>query len=223
MIISDSEEFVFVHNPKCAGTTVRKSLLQFDTRSNHYWMFGDLYGRKVDKAHMPYGIACQFDPSVKFAFENYAVFGFVRNPISRTISAFNETHNRLLLQSEVGQTELDEYIDTLNDFVLSLTKERVSGLNFRYRHFVKQSLMFFDGKKSKADLIVKLEDLKKPEAENSIVHLVPCLKDVAPIWNQAKKNIKNVKMSSKDILTKPAMDKIFELYEDDFLMFGYSN
>ena len=44
MLISDSHKFAFIHIPKCAGTTVRKSLLKFDTRNNFYWMHNTLEG-----------------------------------------------------------------------------------------------------------------------------------------------------------------------------------
>ena len=37
MIISDINKFIFLHIPKCGGTTIRESLMKFETRNNFYW------------------------------------------------------------------------------------------------------------------------------------------------------------------------------------------
>lgn len=221
MIISDSHKFVFIHNPKCAGTTVRRSLLQFDTRFDYYWMYGELFGRKVDKAHLPYDLACAFDPSVGNAIEKYTTFGFVRNPISRTFSAFNEVNKKLLKEANQGGDNFKLYVNSLNQFVMSLNSDNVSGLHVRYRHFVRQSDMFYSGSKSIADKVIKLEEIGDARNLNSLCCLIPALSDVISEWSSKKKNIKEISFSRDEVLSEAAVNHIREIYSRDFDLFGY--
>ena len=67
MIIGDIHEFIFIHIPKCAGTSVRSALFQHETRNNYYWYHHQIPGARdedpkplIDKAHMPLAIMKRF-------------------------------------------------------------------------------------------------------------------------------------------------------------------
>jgi hypothetical protein len=92
MIISERRGFIFLHNPKCAGTTVRTALSRFDTTGNFFWGFDQWRGHKIDKAHLPLFVTRSKYPDYFSLFGQTFVFMFVRNPYQRAISAFNETH-----------------------------------------------------------------------------------------------------------------------------------
>ena len=126
MIISDKYRFVFIHNPKCGGTSVRKALQDYDTRNNHFWMFAEVYGVKVDKAHMPLYLLRVYSPQDYDILKTYFTFMFVRHPIERCISGFNETHKGLVRDLVSKKVTYDEYCATLNSFVQGLTEKKIN-------------------------------------------------------------------------------------------------
>ena len=89
MIISDRRQFVFIHNPKCAGTALRAVLMPFDTTGNFFWLHDTCNGRKIDKAHMPLFMMRQRFPEYFALLPRYLTFMAVRNPFTRAISALN--------------------------------------------------------------------------------------------------------------------------------------
>ena len=218
MIISDSEKFIFIHNPKCAGTTVRRSLMKHETRSNRYWMFADLDGRKIDAAHMPLFVFKRFSEHDYKLLQSYFVFGFVRNPLSRCLSAYNEIHKKQYQEMATGQISLDEYASAVNAFILKIRPHEVYGHNLRYRHFTLQTNMFFDGSKRMADLILKTEEMAK--AESMLGQFSKELEACASTWND-KKNVKNLDHHYTQVFTDQTTSHIASVYEKDFVNFDY--
>lgn len=219
MIISDTKEFIFIHNPKCAGTTVRLSLHDYDTRGNNFWMHSDVYGKKIDKAHMTLNILNCGYPEVIKDMSKYFVFGFVRNPLTRVISAFNETHQKLLNDASDDLKKRDEYIRSLNEFCSSLNRNNTKGWSFPYRHCVQQKHMFYFNKKNKADLIMKTEDLNVEIDKLNV--LLPCLSEVSNTWIKNIKNKKNISFDARECLTKKTIGIIQDTYSEDYEIFGY--
>ncbi|WP_310673180.1 hypothetical protein [Burkholderia multivorans] len=54
MLYSDSLKFVFLHNPKSAGSSVRKALEPYDDSNGRYWhcTYSYQHARLVDQAHI---------------------------------------------------------------------------------------------------------------------------------------------------------------------------
>jgi hypothetical protein len=99
MIISNSRKFIFVHIPKCGGTTVSNMLERFirpqDITLNLNPHIG--WDRYIDAYRDKYGLfkhstAAEIAQAMgtKF-FSEYTVFTFCRNPFARLYSAFNFT------------------------------------------------------------------------------------------------------------------------------------
>jgi len=219
MVISDSQKFIFLHNPKCAGTTVRKSLKPFDTRNDYYWLFDDLDSCKVDKAHMPMHVLKRYNYHDFCLLEEYFVFGFVRNPYERIISAFNEGNKELYKKFSSGVVNIKEYKVLLNDFCSTLTTDNLSGWNIKYRHAVRQSEIYYLGYKNYADLIFKVENMA--ECSKKMEALFPSLLLAVECWS-SKKNAKPVKFLYDELLEKNSIDTIRREYEKDFLLFDYN-
>ena len=53
MIICDSRQFVFIHNPKCAGTSVRSALQPYDSTGLLFARHDTWNGYKVETTHLP--------------------------------------------------------------------------------------------------------------------------------------------------------------------------
>ncbi|MDW2323633.1 sulfotransferase family 2 domain-containing protein [Vibrio sp. 1159] len=218
MLISDQKKFIFLHNPKCAGTTVRQLLMPYEDRNNHYWMFENVLGYKFDKAHMSLSTFRNFNTSDFELLEKYFTFGFVRNPYSRAVSAFSET-NMKLYNDFINGDKREEFLERLNNYCAKLTERNTTGFNVGFRHSIQQNKMFYFGGKCKADLIIKLEDLDSGLNKLSSLHvdIFNALKDI----NSKKRNQKPIKNSPENLLTKSSIDNLNRVYHDDFVLFDY--
>ncbi len=219
MIISDIDKFIFIHNPKCGGTTVRRSLARFDSRNDYYWMFLERYGVKVDKAHLPIELLRIYFPNEFSLMEKYFVFGFVRDPIDRFVSSFNEANQ--LLYKKVIALDMSEnaYLEKINQCAVKLNERNVSGLDFGFRHFVEQNKMFYSEGKCYADSIIKIE------AMDSCPDIFRILKEnlveASMEWNVSKVNVKKLEFSPRDGLTLESLNNLKKVYRNDFILFGY--
>jgi len=219
MIISDKLGTIFIHNPKCAGTTVRLSLLPYETRANYYWMFDEINGHKVDKAHLPLSLLKYYNPSDFSLLKEYFVFGFVRNPYQRTISAFNEIHPFFYKKMSRNEIEFDDYRLKLNAFCINITDKKIQGWEFKYRHFIKQVDMYFLNKKCHADLILKLEEIDC--ASKKLSFFSTEIAGISSLWG-SKKNTKKLNYSSvEDLLDQKSIKNIDLVYAEDFDLFDY--
>lgn len=219
MIISESHHFIFIHNPKCAGTSMRVALKEFDTRANFYWGLTQLDNQKIDKAHLPLNILRRFQRADFNLLSKYFVFGFVRNPYERAVSSFNEQHAMLYKRLQTGEVEMPEYTLKLNTFIQNLTALNVNGWHIPQRHFVRQKDMFWLENKCHADLIIKLEDLNK--SLDLIGHFLPNVRDCLFNDFKKKRNTKPLKMDYLDLLTPESIKTINNIYKNDFLIFDY--
>ena len=89
MILSDEKRFVFVHIPKCAGSTIRfwlKDRVPFDTRFQSYITVNGLGSRHG--AHLPLGVLHDHFPDAFDKVRHYRSIAVIRDPVSRFHSAF---------------------------------------------------------------------------------------------------------------------------------------
>ncbi len=93
MIISHKHRFVFLHNPKCGGTSVRDALAQYaDVDSFRFCGYAD--SAVQDLSHLRVD---QWTREVWDAYrEGYFFFGLVRDPIDRFMSAMSEFRHQHL-------------------------------------------------------------------------------------------------------------------------------
>lgn len=92
MIVSDSEQFVFVHNPKCGGMSCHNALLKYDTRDNLFfeWRPVNPAGKILDLAHITPFQMRRFFPKAFEDVQGYVKFTFVRDPYQRFLSAVSQ-------------------------------------------------------------------------------------------------------------------------------------
>lgn len=218
MLISDDSKFVFLHNPKCAGTSVRSKLMKLENRNNLYWMFDEVNNCKIDKAHMSLSKFQDFNSQDYELLNDYFVFGFVRNPYSRIISAFNETHIPLYKQFN-ADLEGNDYILQLNNFCRSLNKNNTLGNHLRFRHCIQQHRIFYMNNKCKADLIIKLEDIGTGLDKLKILH--PRVYEAISDLHKSKKNQKPLAIKPEEILSEESLEHIRVVYSKDFSLFEY--
>ncbi|MFY0312381.1 sulfotransferase family 2 domain-containing protein [Leisingera sp. D0M16] len=92
MIVSDSEKFVFIHNPKCGGMSCHNALLKYDTRDNFFfdWKPVNKEGKVLDLAHVTPFQMRRFFPKAFAGVQDYVKFTFVRDPYQRYLSAISQ-------------------------------------------------------------------------------------------------------------------------------------
>ena len=91
MIISPKHQFVFVHIPKCAGTSVRTQLLKSDPEAialGKLGMHPEL--GQIDYGHIPLHQLRQHFPDYYQNLQDYTSFAVVRDPLERFGSALRQ-------------------------------------------------------------------------------------------------------------------------------------
>ncbi len=139
MLISHPKKFIFVHNYKVAGTSMRKALRSYDSKSfikayngqklkillgKYPWIFSDQFKGHVTAKELKKKLP-------KEIFEEYFKFGFVRNPWDWQVSLYKYMlKNTKHYQHELGKSfgSFENYLDWRVNKELRLQK------NFFYDH-----------------------------------------------------------------------------------------
>lgn len=209
MIISHKHKFVFVHNPKVAGTSIRKAFANLHDDDQTFWHQGwsESESRVIDLAHLT------ADTWPALVPETYTVFGFVREPYARFLSGLREVMRRH--SGELFGTSRPSFSVVL-DFVLSSALSPANiRYDWRYIHLCPQHHFFYVGAKCKADKVCAVENLEREwTGLQSLLGL--------------QVDLPHERRSSSDdlldaLLTHPqVVGKINSLYLRDFQLFGYN-
>jgi len=220
MIISDSHKFVFIHNPKCAGTSIRTCLESFDSYNFHFSGYRIIGNKLYGMMHLPLSVIQIHYPDIlENKIRKYYGFTVVRNPYTRTVSAFNMVfEHRFIEYSETRN--LDDYKEALNSFIhTSLEKDKILDYDYTLRHFSIQSdYVFLNGEKI-IDSIFKFENIPQDFDRMKWMNTVLAykLQNNLKMLNQREVNDNN----TIELLDRRSLDIINEIYEKDFINFGY--
>ena len=96
MIISDRNKFVFIHIPKCAGTSVRSRIEHLDDRNGAYSSRLDEHPELglLNYVHIPLQTLKDQFPSEYVCVETYRSMAVMRDPSSRFVSSVSQYCNR---------------------------------------------------------------------------------------------------------------------------------
>lgn len=142
MIINDGFRFVFIHIPKCGGTSVRAALAELDDRKDVYFARGrsahSALG-SLDYHHIPLRTLKQYFREDFDCVKEYLGFAVVRNPytrfpssISERLIAFKGRRPDDLSEKEVRR-EIHEAVEYLTDSSL-----RLPIVDPKFIHFSRQ-------------------------------------------------------------------------------------
>jgi len=226
MIISDTHRFIFLHNPKCAGTTVRRALSKYDTRNDKFWHFKTIPGpfperdTKIDLAHLSLALVKTYYPDEFRLFEQYLVFGFVRSPIDRLLSAYIEYNKNNIDFFDESDQAFSRNVRNLAKYIHKRASTSVT--DFTTRHAIEQREIYYNGDKNLADVLIRLEcpapGLKKISLFDP---------DLAKTIEKAlsEKNSNASKYSRKgemwNALPTSSKDLAIEYYSRDAVLFEY--
>lgn len=205
MIISHKHKFLFVHNPKVGGSSIRKVLAPFHDAATSFWHQGWDYdeNRVVDMAHLS---AYQWlvDDAVADLFK----FGFIRNPYDRFFSALNEfirRHSDSFPNLTVDKLEL----------VLTPASTRY---DWRFVHFCPQHVFFYVSGRSVVDFVGRHEHMERDWAAVSAL-TGSVFRPKLPIEHERKST--GDQFPPEWRVDRRVIQLVNRLYHRDFLLFGY--
>lgn len=199
MIYLPSQRAVFIHNPKCAGTSLVYALERmFEGSFQKFWGRSYLPTQDTicDLAHIKVGELPTFLPQQPIDF----TFGVVRDPYSRFVSAFK--HFR-------AYSGCDEKL-TPEDFAQRYLNHALLRHDWRLVHFAPQYSFFFVGQRCAVDLIGRMESMSD--------FLSALSKRLGFEIYLAKEN---VGPDDKVELSDDLIATINHFYARDFALFGY--
>lgn len=190
----DDLQCIFIHIPKCAGQSIRKSLFE-NLLPGHItlYTYQMIFSRKT--------------------FQDYFKFSFVRHPMDRLVSAF-------LFMKEGGAHDQDErwsqkYLSDFQDFetfvMTGLDDERI----LAYPHFRPQT-SFLTGQNGKigTDFIGHLESIKKDFIQ--VTSILGVERELVHINKTRAKDDEYATYYSDDM-----KDTVMSVYKRDFDVLGY--
>lgn len=213
MLISTSKKFIFIHNYKVAGTSVRNALKKYESK---YFYVASRVAQQ--SGLIDYKLFKIFDPHVtassaksilpKFIYDKYYKFGFVRNPWGWQFSLYS-----FMLKNKKHYQH--EHIKSLGSFG--------SYLKWRVEYELKHQKDFFyssNGEKM-VDHIGKLETITKDF--KLISNYIDITGVELPVLNVSTTNdwVKNYNLDTFNIV-KNAFKKDIECfdYSDDPVFYG---
>lgn len=210
MIISDIYKFWFIHNPKVAGSSVRKSLLRYNTSDLELWHQRHIpsLDRIIDMSH----IAAADVKHVVTVPDDYFKFGFIREPYERFFSAVGE-HSR---QNAIDLTSKE----VLSDFVINKLTQTSVRFDWNYSHFSPQHYYFYEGNKCIADFIGLQSQLYAEWTKVlGVLQLDPELHKLTHERNYGPEPV-ITEQYLNERLTKEALERVNQLYAKDWFWFG---
>jgi hypothetical protein len=218
MIISDTERFVFVHNPKCGGMSCHNALLQYDTRDNFFfeWKPVNPEGKILDMAHIiPFQLR-KFFPRVFADVEMYTKFTFVRDPYQRYMSAISQ-HLKLGTPQmrDAILSDPAAFYQVASAFAVSALKQYGVENDHKLVHFRPQvQFTNIDGH-CWVDHVFKLED-------STALHQSPVSRWLPEMAVANRTGGLAADGYKPELLSAQARARINDFYARDFENFGYA-
>lgn len=141
MIISDRHKFVFIHIPKCAGTSVRNPLTPFNDwqRAGPPWQKECSGIGELDYGHIPLFVLREHFPNEFQAMQEYWSFTVMRDPFARFASSVSQ-RLKMYGNQPIQKCSFDEIREAIDESINYLSSQPRNGylLPPEYIHFQKQ-------------------------------------------------------------------------------------
>ena len=139
MIVSDHHRFIFIHVPKCAGTSVRASVLPYHDADERFLRTVEQHPEfgPIDFRHLPLSLLREIDPEVFEKLKTYDSYALLRDPFQRFRSAMAQRAKMYLGKefAQLSEIELHSEINRVQDYLLSSP----SVIKPEFVHFTRQS------------------------------------------------------------------------------------
>ncbi|WP_171239020.1 sulfotransferase family 2 domain-containing protein [Ruegeria sp. HKCCA5763] len=139
MILSDRHRFVFIHVPKCAGTSVRASVLPYHDADERFLKTVERHPElgEIDFRHLPLHLLRDLDPDAFEKLKLYDSYALLRDPFQRFRSSLAQ-RAKMYLGKEFAQLEPKEIREEI-DKVISYLNSAPEVIASNFIHFARQS------------------------------------------------------------------------------------
>jgi hypothetical protein len=200
MVICHNKKCIYIHIPKTAGTSVEQFLRDHGRNGLEY--HGVRGGRSMH--HFTAFDLKRENPSI---FNIYYKFSIIRNPYDRLLSEYYWTPI-----PGIGYKSRQTKADFIT-YVSKVVNQKLFYDNIFNDHFIPQYLFIYNGKNSLVDQLFRYEDLD---------WTVDYLKKKLDI----NINFPNLNKSANSIIksewTPRQKERIYKIYQRDFIIFNYS-
>jgi len=198
--INKNKFYIFIHIPKCAGTSIEKATNTIDKEENGYGIIdGDTH-----KSYQHYLWSDYVSHLGKEKFESAFKFSLCRNPYTRIVSVYH-------FYSKFSKMKFSDFLEYIKNY-LNNSNQNTIGNTIENEHLIPQYRFLFDhNDKLKINKLFKFEQFNEIET---------FFKNELGINKIEKIFVSPAKQ--KHILTQQERDIIYNLYEKDFLLLGYS-
>lgn len=138
MIISDDHRFVFVHIPKCAGTSVKRRLRSIDTTGDQFFSIRE--HPRLGRIHLEHITLSDLAAHFPEAFDKlckYRSMAMVRDPMDRFFSAVFQRLREFRGQGQSAITP--ELIEAEAEMIARYLETGPERLDLEHVHFNRQS------------------------------------------------------------------------------------
>lgn len=205
MIISHKFQTVFIHIPKCAGTSIRNMLAEADPQCVRMWgwRWMERHQRYGDSAHMA---LIDLMPAHMAAVRDYTTVTLSRDPRQRFLSAVNQHLDQHKYRTPRTPSEI------LHE--LTSTSIRYDPA---YIHFCPQHYFIYTGKKRHVNHVLRIED---PQWVDQLKALL-----VFQGFPESALHLPELNQSTGavgDTLSDDDLRRLYQLYKRDYSLLGYT-
>ena len=210
MIIDENKRFIFIHNPRTGGTSIRKALSKYENTSGrnirkNLKQKQKKAGININKImfwHVNHSGMSMLKKVIPNIQEYNYTFACVRNPYERTYSYYNKTV-KLLKQKNI---DLNEYIDIMYEHHKHKTYEMLQ--IFPYSFWTKG-----------VDEVIRFEDLRNPKCWDDL--MVKCgMQETITRPHENRYYISN-QNEYRDYYSDTARKQISEIFEEAIETYKY--
>ena len=209
MPYNKEKKIIFIHIPKCAGTTIAKALDMYGNDGSHTLDLDHLYGfDDNDKIVLQSSLFKYYKNYLPIeTIQSCFVFGIVRNPYDRILSDYswsnrgcNSFHDFVLLVEKTLEEKTDEELMIFNK-------------QYHWNHYLPQ-YKYIENDSKQVDVILHYETLEEDfhkHVDETIV-LPHCNKSKHEFWKDFFSE------QGEGYSSIPLLNK---LYHEDFVRFNY--
>ena len=208
-MISDRYQLIFVHIPKCGGTSFESIIWDDSERTEeNLWMgIVDKYHNKYQTGGLQHLKSLQIRHCIgRRKFDDYFKFALVRNPFSKAVSQFKSMSERRDLRKFIGMKKNDNFLAYLEKISNRSHVQWEQQVSFIYDYY-GNCLVDYVGKFEEIDLAFK--DVAKRVGLHSSKEL--------PHINKS-----NSFEDYRSYYCEKSRALVEDMYKEDIDVFGYS-
>jgi Sulfotransferase family len=214
MIYSRARNFIFVHNPKAAGTAFRASIEKYHDHKQRFWGISrsQFFARPLDMAHLRMWELHADFPDITAEMPRLTTLMFVRDPMKRFVSSCFEYFARYRKRANFDRLNTTQQAAA----ILRLGRTELSPMSviwdYRYIHFSPQSWFACLGGSRMVEHLVAVES-----GFDALVQARKIL-DLPPVPGRQRN--RRTPEQWTDLLNAEIADFVQEFYARDYELFA---